>query len=314
MHTAVSQDSGMARKKPTPVLDLAAMLPSWELAMRAERKSEQTIRNYGNGVRAFIRWCEDNGHSPAALERNLVQGFVADILAGGAEPATARARQLAVRRFSNWLAEEGEIDDDPLVGLKSPKLDQKVVQSLTDDELRLLIKACSGKDFRDRRDDAIIRLMAETAMRAGEVVALQVGDIDLTRGLATVTRGKGYKGRIAPFGASTGRAIDRYLRARRTHRLADTETLWLGDRGKGLNYYGLHAALKYRAQLAGLTGFHPHLLRHTAASRWLAAGGSEGGLMSVAGWSTRDMIDRYTRATASDRAAAEARHLNLGDL
>ena len=81
-----------------------------------------------------------------------------------------------------------------------------------------------------------------------------------------------------------------------------------------MEYYGLHSALKYRAQLAGLPKFHPHLLRHTAASRWLAAGGSEGGLMAVAGWSTRDMIDRYTSATASERAAAEARNLGLGEI
>ncbi len=51
-----------------------------------------------------------------------------------------------------------------------------------------------------------------------------------------------------------------------------------------------------------------------AAIRWLAAGGSEGGLMAVAGWTTRDMIDRYTRFTAADRAAAEAATLGLGDL
>ena len=83
---------------------------------------------------------------------------------------------------------------------------------------------------------------------------------------------------------------------------------------RALEYYGPHSALKYRAQLAGLPKFHPHLLRHTAASRWLAAGGSEGGLMAVAGWATRDMVDRYTRSTASERAAAEARGLNLGEL
>ena len=303
----------MARKRSAPDIDLAALLPSWELTLRAERKSDQTIRNYGNGVRALLRWCEDNGHSPA-LDRALVQGFVAALLDGGAEPATARSRQLAVRRFSAWLAEEGEIDDDPLLGLKAPRLDQKVTESLTDDELRRLIRACSGKEFRDRRDEAIVRLMAETGMRAGELCALTVTDVDLSRGLVTVTRGKGGKGRIAPFGPQTGRAIDRYVRTRRTHRLADTTALWLGDRGKQLAYYGLHAALKYRAELAGLTGFHPHLLRHTAASRWLAAGGSEGGLMAVAGWSSRDMLDRYTRATATERAAAEARNLNLGDL
>jgi site-specific recombinase XerD len=302
----------MARRKPAAV-DLGALLPSWELALRAERKSSQTIKSYGDAVRAFLRWCDERGHSPA-LGRELMKRFVADLLDAGAEAATARARQLGVRRFSAWLTEEGEIDDDPLLGLKAPKLDAKVTDSLTDDELRRLLKACGGKEFRDRRDEAIVRLMAETGMRAGEVVGLVVDDVDLIRGLATVRRGKGGKGRLAPFGPQTGRAIDRYLRMRRTHRLADMPALWLGDRGKSLEYYGLHRALKYRAELAGLPKFHPHLMRHTAASRWLAAWGSEGGLMAVAGWSTRDMLDRYTKATAAERAAAEARGLNLGEL
>ncbi len=303
----------MPRRKPPLPLALVDLMPSWQLAMRAERKAEQTIKGYGDGVRGFIAWCETNSHTPA-LDRNLVHGYVADLLQKGAEPATARARQLGVRRFSAWLTDEGEFDVDPLLGIKAPKLDTKVTPSLTDDELRRLIAACGGKEFRDRRDDAIIRLMAETGMRAGEVCGLNISDVELTRGLVTVRRGKGGKGRIAPFGPQTARAIDRYLRMRRTHRLADTDALWLGDRGKGLEYYGLHSALKYRAGLAGLDGFHPHLLRHTAASRWLAAGGSEGGLMAVAGWQRRDMIDRYTRATASERAAAEARGLGLGDL
>jgi site-specific recombinase XerD len=302
----------VARRKP-PALNLAALLPSWELALRTERKSPQTIKSYGDGVRGFLRWCDQHGHFPA-LDRELVKGYVADLLDGGAEASTARARQLGVRRFSAWLEEEGEVDDDPLLGLKAPKLDTKVTESLTETELRRLIKACGGKEFRDRRDEAIIRLMAETGMRAGELTSLTVPDVDLVRGLATVRRGKGGKGRVAPFGDHTARAIDRYLRARRTHRLADTDTLWLGDRGKNLEYYGLHSALKYRAQLAGLNGFHPHLLRHTAASRWLAAGGSEGGLMAVAGWRSREMLDRYVAATASERAAAEARSLNLGEL
>jgi integrase/recombinase XerD len=302
----------MARRKPPPV-DLAVLLPSWELAMRSERKSPATVKVYGDGVRAFLRWCDEHGHPPA-LDRELVKGFVADLLDAGAEATTARSRQLAMRRFSAWLAEEGEIDDDPLLGLKAPKLDAKVTDSLTDDELRRLIKACGGKDFRDRRDEAIVRLMAETGMRAGEVCGLTVADVDLTRGLVTVRRGKGGKGRVTPFGPQTGVAIDRYLRMRRGHLLSSSAQLWLGDRSKSLEYYGLHKTLKWRADLAKLTGFHPHLLRHTAASRWLAAGGSEGGLMSVAGWSTRGMIDRYTRSTAPDRAAAEARGLNLGEL
>lgn len=288
-------------------------MPSWELALRAERKSQQTIKSYGDGVRAFLRWCENAGHSPV-LDRTLAAGFVADLLDNGAEPATARARQLGLRRFSAWLAEEGEIDADPLLGLKAPKLDTKVTPSLTDDQLRAMLKACAGKEFRDRRDEAILRLMIETGMRAGEVLGLAVSDVDLHRGAVTIRRGKGGKGRVAPFGAQTGRAVDRYLRMRRSHRLESTPILWLGDRGKNLEYHGLRDTLRYRAERAGVDGFHLHLLRHTAASRWLAAGGSEGGLMAVAGWSRRDMIDRYTAATAQERAAAEARTLSLGDL
>ncbi len=133
--------------------------------------------------------------------------------------------------------------------------------------------------------------MLEAIVRAGEVVAMGTGDVDLTRGLAIVQRGKGGKGRPVPFGPQTGRAIDRYLRLRRSHRLAETPALWLSDRGKNLSYDGLYAALKYRAELAGIADFHPHVTRHAAAQRWLSAEGSEGGLMAVTGWTRRDMID-----------------------
>ena len=77
---------------------------------------------------------------------------------------------------------------------------------------------------------------------------------------------------------------------------------------------GLALALKSRAEQAGISGFHLRLLRHTFATRWLAKSGTEGGLMSVAGWSSREMMSRYTSASASERAADEARRLNLGDL
>jgi site-specific recombinase XerD len=288
------------------------LLPSWELALRAERKSPQTVKTYGDGVRRFLAWCAQAGR-PATLDRPTVAGFVAELLDAGAQAATARSRQLALKRYSGWLAEEGEIDTDLLLGTKPPKLDVKVVPTLTDDQVRLLIKACAGPDMWHRRDEALVRLMVETGARAGEVVAMELPDVNLPDGLVTVRRGKGGKGRTVPFGARTGRAIDRYLRARRSHRLAATPALWLGDRGKEFGYDGLHKALTQRAAAAGIEGFHPHVLRHTAASRWLAAGGSEGGLMAVAGWSRRDMIDRYTAHTSAARAADEARGLALGD-
>jgi integrase len=281
--------------------------------MRAERKSPATIARFTESVCAFLRWSETSGGTPEST-KTTVQAFTADLLDAGAQASTARARHMALRRFTAWLGEEGELDSNPLLGVKPPKLDQKVVDALTDEQLRLLIKACSGKELIDRRDEAIVRLMAETGLRAGEVIAMQVADVDLQNGRAIVRRSKGGKGRAVPFGAQTAAAVDRYIRARRAHRLGGTGALWLGGNGQTFSYHGLNLALKRRAQVAGITGFHLHLMRHTAATRWLRAGGSEGGLMAVAGWSTRDMIDRYTGASAAERAATEARNLGLGDL
>ncbi|MFD2028957.1 tyrosine-type recombinase/integrase [Promicromonospora aerolata] len=294
--------------------DLDPLVESWVLALRAERKAASTIKSYTTGVRGFLAWCEATG-TPPVLTRAAVNGYVASMLDDGQEPATARARQLGVRRFSDWLAEEGELPADPLLGVKAPKLDQKVIEPLTEEQLKALLAACSGLDpLRDKRDAAVIRFMLETGTRAGETAALELDDVNLAEGVAIVRRGKGGKGRSVPFGPQTALAIDRYTRVRRTHRLAGTPALWLGDRGKPFSYDGLHKSLALRARMAGIEGFHPHLLRHTAAHRWLAAGGSEGGLMAVAGWTRPDMLVRYTRARAADRAAAEARDLNLGDL
>lgn len=298
---------------PSELPDLAALLPSWQLSMRAERKSPATVTGYSEGVLAFLRWAEAAEVVPELTKTN-VQAFIADLLDGGAQPATGRTRHMALRRFAAWLAEEGELDANPLLGVKPPKLDSKVVDALTDEQLRLLIKACAGKALIDRRDEAIVRLMAETGLRAGEVIGMQLADIDLQQGRATVRRGKGGKGRAVPFGPQTAAAVDRYMRMRRTHRLSATGALWLGGGGQTFSYHGLNITLKRRARVAGIDGFHLHLMRHTAATRWLRAGGSEGGLMAVAGWSTRSMVDRYTGASASERAATEARGLGLGDL
>ena len=90
---------------------------------------------YGDGVRAYFKWCDRNGQTPA-LDRDLIKNWVAGLLDSGIEAATARSRQLSMCHVSAWLEEEGEIDTDPLLGLKAPKLDTKVTKSLTDDEVR----------------------------------------------------------------------------------------------------------------------------------------------------------------------------------
>jgi integrase/recombinase XerD len=301
-------------KRVLPPLDIATLVDSFEIALKSARRSPSTLTIYLSSIRLYLRWCADNGH-PAQIDRGQVSAWIAAMLDGGAQPTTAAARLAGVRQFSKWRGAEGEIDSDPLLRLNAPKSDVPIPPVLMDDELRAPIKACQGQRLRDRRDEAIVRLMAETGMRAGELIALELDDVDLTRGLAMIRRGKGGKGRIAPFGPQTARALDRYIRLCRGHPAADSKALGLGARTRqALGPHGLRVTLLERSEMAGIKGFHPHVLRHTAASRWLSAGGTEGGLMAVAGWSSRDMLDRYARATASKRAAAEAPTLGLGEL
>jgi integrase/recombinase XerD len=292
---------------------LTEMLPSWQLWMRSTNKSPNTIDNYTRGVNAFIRWCDTKNIEPT-LTKPAVQAFVADLLDNGAQATTAKTRQYALKAFSKWLAAEGEIDTDQLHGIKLVRLDQKVTPALTDRQINNLIAACTGNDLVARRDEALIRFMVETGTRAREVTALKITDINLDSRIAIIHRGKGGKGRTTTFSPQCAAALDRYLRARRRIVLAPhVGPLWVGPRASGFGYHSLQKALQRRARQAGIEGFHLHLFRHTAATRWLRAGGSETGLMAMAGWSTRAMIDRYTGASASERSIQEAEKLNLGD-
>jgi len=116
------------------------------------------------------------------------------------------------------------------------------------------------------------------------------------------------------FSPQTAVLVDKYLRARRRAGHLPTAhggRLWLSSRGP-LSYRGLAEALRARAIAGGINGFHLHQLRHTAAVRWLGAGGSETGLMAQAGWRSRTMIDRYVVSAREDLAADEFDRLNLG--
>ena len=301
--------------------ELLPLIPSWVIHLRAERKTDGTIKTYLDGARPYLDWCEREDVDP--LARPSLERWTAGLLDAGRSASTAKTRMQAVRHFVRWLADEGEIETNPFLQMRPPKVDQPIVPVLTEAQLAALIRACEPTrpdertglpSLRHRRDEAVVRLMIETGMRAGEVIGLELDDVDLAENVAVVRRGKGGKGRTVPFGPKAAKAIDRYLRVRRLHRLADDPRLWLGDRGRALAYNGLYWALGERAKAAGISDFHPHMLRHTSADRWLAKGGSETGAMAMHGWSSPEMLQRYGRANRERRAIDEARRLDLGDL
>jgi site-specific recombinase XerD len=280
--------------------------------LRAEGKAERTIKLYGMSVKFFSHWLEAQGREPVVdeLTRAAIREWLAQ-LSEQHEPGTVRTRYRGLHRFCGWLVDEEEIAEHPMRTLGQPVPKAKPVSVLSDEELAALLKACGGKDFVDRRDEAMIRVLLDCGIRVSELCGLTVDGIDLDGGMAMV-RGKGNKIRPVYFSARTARALDRYLRIRGTQRWAHLDALFLTQRG-ALSPDGARERMKVRGEQAGIKDLHPHRFRHSWAHDYLMAGGQERDLKRLAGWTSDVMLERYGASAADARAKAAAQRMKRGD-
>lgn len=288
--------------KRLPFDHLSLLLDGWQQDLEAKNRSTATISSYLRCTRRMIEFFGDKGMPATAsgTAREHVAAFIAHMIQT-VSPVTGAKHYRSVQQFFRFLVEDGEIAHSPMEKMKPPKVEDKPVPVVENDDMEKLFATCKGATFENRRDTALLSFMIESGCRVGEIVGMTLDDYDVQRRLVSVT-GKG--NRTRGIGASNELIADlrRYLRLRGAHPFADqTDAFWIGRKGQ-LTVSGVAQLLERRCDEAGIAHIHPHQFRHTFAHNWQVAGGNETDLMNAAGWRSRDMLARYGRSAAEGRA------------
>jgi integrase/recombinase XerC len=281
-------------------MGVASLAVSFERARRAEGLSPHTLKLYRDCIRRLVTYLDDD---PTRLTRRELTDFFA-VRSESVAAATVWTDWKCIRVYVKWLVQEEELSSDPMVKMKPPRQTSRPVPVLSEADLKALVVSCEGGTRRDRRDMAAMRLLLE-GLRRGEVCGLTVADVDLDDRTVTVTGKR--KTRTVAIGVRTVLSLDRWMRVRRDQAPSPSTPLF------GVTPSGLYQALRARAEAAGIAGWHPHRMRHTAAHQWLLARGGESDLMQVMGWSSPAMLRRYGASAAAERARLASRTLGLSD-
>jgi len=281
--------------------------------------SRNTSDAYRNDLGQFWEFLQDNGnghsngHSNgtgdgngnyawAMVDINVLNKYIEDLRVRKGYRDTTTARKVAsIKSFFGFLSENSIITADPTESLGSPRVGRTLPKFLPEEDVTLLLDTAykSGSN-EGQRDAVIMELLYATGLRVGELVSLDLQDVDLSESYIRCM-GKGSKERIVHLYPKALEELRRYLKSVRIALLGHRRTepsLFVNHRGERLTRQWVWTILKTYAQKAGIEqNITPHTLRHSFATHLLQNGASLRHVQELLGHSSISTTQVYTHLT-----------------
>lgn len=274
-------------------MKLEAAIEEFILEQRVRGNSAATVSYYKNVLAYFLDFVGNVDIPELTLQ--LCREYYLHLAEDEINSVSVQSYIRGLRSFLRWLYDSDYMDQNICVKFKLPKATRKVIDILTEEEIRLLFDSIPGDNVHSVRNRLIVALMLDCGLRLHEVVTLTVSSVHLKDRYIIVQQGKGDKQRVVPFGNFTHKLIERYLKL--SSDMLPREALII--KVSGFEIYEpitdttikqLFRKLKTRT---GLQRLKPHLLRHTFATRYLENGGNIYTLQAILGHTSLEMVKRY---------------------
>lgn len=266
--------------------------------LEAERNaSPHTIKNYGSDLREFNQFIGKK--PPAEIDYLVVRKFLAYLRDKESLKSTISRKLACLKSFFKYLTREHVLDSSPVSGIQSPKRERRLPHVLDVNEVEQLIDAVQGDSWEVKRDRAILEILYGSGIRAGELVGLDVEDVDMLSGMVKV-RGKGKKERMVPMGSCASGAVKSYLDSLPSRPSDSSGPLFVNRQGLRLTDRSVRRIIVKCGKKAALNkDISPHTLRHTFATHLLDRGADLRSVQELLGHVYLSTTQIYTHVSAT---------------
>ena len=236
--------------------------------------SKNTEVSYERDLKKLEKYLTEGGFETAEQITSTVLNSYVLYMERKNFAASSISRSIAsIRAFFQFLTQKYRWKENPAEKLKAPKIEKKLPDILSVEEVELLLKQPKENTAKGIRDRAMLELLYATGIRERELISLKVKDINLKLGYLTCSSGE--RERVIPFGTTAKQAVEHYMEGARKILLGEQESdyLFLNCSGKSMSRQGFWKVLKGYAASAGIQqDITPHTLRHSFAAHLVQNG------------------------------------------